>query len=70
MKNQELVIGKEYYFDMSKKSKGIFAGYSEDGNKCFFNPTVNDMYLLQEEKQEFPNHVGFGKKYNFIPVEK
>lgn len=68
-KEFKLVIGKEYYFDLSKECKGIFVGYSKDKKRMFFYPTQNKHYLLQTEGEEFSGHVGFfGRTLNFIKV--
>jgi len=67
MRVEDLVIGKEYYFDGRKKDKGIFKG--KKSISLYFNPTVETEYLTETRGGEFKGCVGFLTAENMTPVE-
>lgn len=69
MKAEDLVIGKEYYFDSSKTDKGIFKGFNSSG--CvFYEPTITTSYLIEKDnKNGFIGCVGFAHPSTEMPVE-
>ena len=49
MRREDLVIGKEYFLDDSKKETGIYIGKKEKKIGIFFMPTSETSYLKEED---------------------
>lgn len=67
MEVKDLVIGKEYYFDGTKKDKGIFKG--KKSISLYFDPTGETEYLTEPWDEEFKGCVGFLTAENMTSVE-
>lgn len=69
MKDTELIIGKEYWFNNTKKEKGVYVGENLETHGIYFKPSGLTLFLKYEGLQEkFKDCVGFINSELIIPV--
>jgi len=70
MKAEDLVIGKEYWFDSSKKDKGIYIGIRKFTGGIYFEPIGETSYFKSISNDDFKGKIGFINGSNGLnPVE-
>lgn len=71
MKAEDLVIGKEYYFDAAKVQKGLFFGIRKDTGGLYFESTSEGCFYLKDTNvdSEFFGKIGFIDPDFLTPAE-
>lgn len=70
MKKEDLVVGKEYWFDANKKDKGVCIGFRKSTGGIYFEPIGKTFYFKSISNDDFKGKIGFLNGFNGInPVE-
>lgn len=66
MKDTELIIGKEYWFDCNKKDKGVYIGVRKFTGGIYFKPIGKTSYSKSTSDDDFKGKIGFINGFNGI----